>query len=131
MPDKADFNCIAFGTETFLDRKPEEFTGKVFRGCGWSFETPLTQVFPEGVKDVRFVGCRLDNIVLPPGSVMDADCSHYQYKVQPDGKDWVGEITTDSKDATKTVFTAKAIIGEASALPYKTGAVKTSAEAVK
>jgi hypothetical protein len=76
MAIQADFDCIAFDKQTFLDRKPEEFTGKTFRGCGWSFETPEQRVFPEGTKDVTFVGCRLDNVTLPPGSVVDGDCSN-------------------------------------------------------
>ena len=122
MP-KADFDCIAFGTQTFLDRKPEEFTGKTFRGCGWSHETPETRVFPDGTKDVRFIGCRLDNVTLPPGSVLDADCSNYQYGVQPDGKDWAGEIVVDALDAKKRVFTPRAVMGTKEALPYKTDAV--------
>lgn len=131
MP-KADFDCISFGTRTFLDRTPEEFTGKVFRGCGWSFEQPMTRVFPVGTKDVRFISCRLDNIVLPEGAVLDADCSNYQFKVQEaDGKDWAGEVTADAKDATNFVFTPKAVIGGVSALPYRTGAVKLTDEQIK
>ena len=131
MP-KPDFNCIAYGTKTLLHLKPEEVSGKTFRGCGWSFEQPEAKVFPDGTKDVRFIGCRLDNVTLPPGSVLDADCSNYQYKVQAaDGKDWAGEIVVDSKDATKRTFAPKAVVGSAAALPYKTDAVKVTVEVVK
>ena len=126
-------NCKAFDKETLLHLKPEDLSGGAFRGCGGSFETPEQRVFPEGTMDVYFIGCRLDNVTLPPGSVLDADCSNYQYRAQADGKDYAGEITLDAKLAR--VFVAKAVVGSVAALPYKTGAVKVAvaveSEAVK
>jgi hypothetical protein len=130
MPLNKDLSFRSFGTSTLLHLKPESISGTTIRGSGWSFEQPLQKVFPDGTKSVTFESCRLDNVVLPPGSVLDDNCSNYQYQVGEDGKDWVCEVTTDAK-TQKVTLTPKALIGGVAALPYKRPLASAVEEAVR
>lgn len=126
-PVNAKYSYKSFGLRTFLTTDPAEFSGTTIRGSGWSFETLETQVFPAGTKDVRFEACRLDNVTLPPGSVLDADSSNYQFKAVKAGEvaaDWCGEIEVDAKDPKKRTFVAKAVFGSVEGLRYKGDNVK-------
>ena len=66
------------------DCDPAEFGGTIIEGSCFSQETPNTQVFPPGTKDVEFHSCNLDGVALPPGSVLvtgrGGACCHRQFR---------------------------------------------------
>ena len=48
-------------------------------------EYATVAVFPAGSKNIRFVGCNLDNVALPPGSVVDdVSCCRRQWVLRAD-----------------------------------------------
>ena len=80
---------VAFGGTPLAKLPPEEFSGTTIRGSCLSCEVPDTPVFPAGTKALTFDSCNLDNVLLPPGSVVLDNCSARRFLVQPDGEDWL------------------------------------------
>jgi len=91
---------------------PEEFIGRTIIGSCLGRLKPRTVVFPEGTRDVRFEGCNLDNVLLPPGSVLvdkreavsGLACCNRQFAQQRDGEFW---LVDDKGAPTKPVREAE------------------------
>lgn len=68
--------------------------GTVIRNSCFSCEVPDSEVFPPKMRGVRFVGCNLDNVLLPPGNpdLGENDrCSQRRFAVNPadtEKRDW-------------------------------------------
>jgi hypothetical protein len=71
--------------------------GTVIRNSCFSCERPDSAPFPEKMRGVRFIGCNLDNVVIPPGNPdlgSNDRCSQRRFSVNPiDGKDWLVDAT--------------------------------------
>jgi len=65
----------------------EEFRGTTIRGTCFAQETPDTEVFPADAIGMGFVGCNLDNVMVPPWCTVTACCAR-RYRVQNDLEDW-------------------------------------------
>ena len=77
-----------FSHKTFVDTKPEEWNDtEVVNSCFYN-ETPNTKVFPDGIKDVQFIDCNLDNVVVPETCTIEGGC-HRLIQVQNDLEDWI------------------------------------------
>jgi len=61
--------------------------GTVVYASTFHHEVPDTIVFRPDMTGVRFVRCNLDNVVIPPGNIVESS-SQRRYKVQNDGRDW-------------------------------------------
>jgi len=66
--------------------------GTVINNSCFSCETPDSEPFPAKMRGVRFIGCNLDNVALPPGNPelgANNRCSQRKFKVNPaDKQDW-------------------------------------------
>ena len=61
--------------QTFLGADPKEFSDSIIRGtCFYQQAGPKTPVFPEGMTGVVFERCNLDNVLIPEGNTVEADC---------------------------------------------------------
>lgn len=78
---------------TFADRPEYSFTDKTVTGSCFSQEKPDSVVFAPGTKNVRFIKCNLDNVALPPGSIIGAACSQRRFVVQNDLRDWEVDLS--------------------------------------
>lgn len=74
----------------FMSRPEYDFSNKTIYSSVFMHEEPESVVFAPGTRNVTFVCCNLDNVVLPPGSVVkNPDCgSQRRFKVQNDLRDW-------------------------------------------
>ena len=53
--------------------------------AGTAAEYATVAVFPAGSRGIRFVGCNLDNVTLPPGSAVDdVSCCRRQWVLRAD-----------------------------------------------
>jgi hypothetical protein len=73
------------------------FSNKAIYGSCFLQETPDSNIFPEGMTNVTFVNCNLDNVVIPDGcTVINTNGAEAQrFAVQNDLNDWI----IDSKNA--------------------------------
>ena len=77
-----------FTHKILTDTKPEEWNDtEVVNSCFYN-ETPNTDVFPEGIKGVKFIRCNLDNVVVPETCTIE-DGTHKLIQVQNDLEDWI------------------------------------------
>jgi len=139
MPLNGAYSYRSFETQTLLGVDPAELSGTIIRGSGWSFSEPFTAVFPEGTTGIEFQACRLDNIAIPDGSTMDADCSNYQYQAGGNGG---GYLIADPETVPETVkqevdengMPAYALtdlrVGEPECTPYKGSGLPAFSEEV-
>lgn len=65
----------------------------VYASQFWSHELD-TNPFRADMRDVTFVRCHLDNVIIPEGNTL-VECWHRRWKVQNDGNQW--EIDKDGK----------------------------------
>jgi len=68
--------------------------GVVVYASDFSWETPDSNPWPDGMTGVTFVKCHLHNLVIPPDNTT-IECFAVRYKAQNDGNDWL----IDDKDA--------------------------------
>lgn len=66
--------------------------GLTITGSCFAQEKPDTAVFPNGMAGVTFVGCNLDNCIIPPGNSVNGG-SRNRIMVQDDGYDWIVDET--------------------------------------
>ena len=83
-----------FTHKTFTSTKPEEWNDTEVVGSCFYNETPKTNVFPDGIKGVKFVRCNLDNVVIPKDCTMEGGTNKL-IKVQNDLNDWVLDENLD------------------------------------
>lgn len=80
---------------SFKDKKPEEFNDtEIIGSCFYQecdFDDPVVvkDIFPDGMKGVIFRKCNLDNVLVPLGNTVEADCTHKKIKIQNDLEDWI------------------------------------------
>ena len=60
---------------------------EVIGSCFYQFE-PNTGVFPSEIKNVTFIRCNLDNVVVPKECTIEGGC-HRLIAAQNDGEDWI------------------------------------------
>ncbi len=74
-----------------------DLSGKTIYSSVFSTEILDFEPFHKDMKDVTFVNCSLDNVVIPNGNTVIYNNGFYQkrFKVQNDGEDWV--IDKDNK----------------------------------
>ena len=77
-----------FTHKILTDTKPEDWNDtEVVNSCFYN-EKPRTEVFPEGIKGVKFVRCNLDNIVIPKECTVEGGTNKL-IQTQKDGEDWI------------------------------------------
>lgn len=82
-----------------------DLKGITIFGSNFYSETPDIKIFPDGMKDVKFVNCNLDNVVIPSGNIIQ-NCSTRRFKVQNDGNDWEVDLNNSPiKPLNSWVFT--------------------------
>lgn len=62
---------------------------EIIGSCFYQQVAPDTQVFPSGIIGTKFTRCNLDNVLIPPGNIIEFDCCHRKIKIQNDLEDWV------------------------------------------
>lgn len=73
-----------FTGQSLVDVDPAEFNDTIIvGGCFWQEGKPDTVVFPAGMRGVTFRRCNLDNVYVPPGNTIEADCTHKRIKCFP------------------------------------------------
>lgn len=77
-----------FLTQTLTDTDPKEWDDTEVVGSCFAKEKPNTKVFPDGIKNVTFKKCNLDNVVVPEGCTIEGG-THKLIEVQNDGEDWI------------------------------------------
>lgn len=82
-----------FTGRTLLDVDPKQLNGTEIHGScfyqEWQGENWLRrEIFPNGMTGVTFVGCNLDNVLVPDGCVM-LDCKNRVIRLQNDLDDWL------------------------------------------
>lgn len=69
--------------------------GTAIRNSCFSCETPDSEPFSPKMRGVRFIGCNLDNVKLPPGNPKlgtNDRCSQRRFRVNPSDaakRDWI------------------------------------------
>lgn len=62
--------------------------GVVIYASDFSWETPNSNPWPDGMTGVTFIKCHLNNLIIPPGNTV-IDCSQKRFAAQNDGNDWL------------------------------------------
>lgn len=88
--DKILSNQI-FTNRLFLD-SPIDFSNKTIYDTCFYNEIPDSVIFKPEVRNVTFVRCNLDNIILPNICTV-ISCSQARFKCQNDGNDWFIDVT--------------------------------------
>ena len=89
-----------FSQKDFTGRSRVEIpNGAVVYASCFSQETLDSDIFPEGMKDVKFYNCNLDNVFIPDGNEV-ISCSQKRFKAQNDLNDW---LVDEKGDPTKPV----------------------------
>ena len=76
-----------------------DFNGKTVYASSFYNETPDSDILPDGIKDVTFLKCDLNNIIIPEGNTV-IDCSQERIELMNDMRDW---ITDPEGNAQKVV----------------------------
>jgi hypothetical protein len=77
-----------FTDQILTHTDPSEWDDTDVIGTCFYNQKPLTEVFPSEIKNVKFIGCNLDNIIIPDGCTIEGGC-HRLIQVQNDGEDWL------------------------------------------
>ena len=48
----------------------------------------MSDIFPNGMTNVTFAECNLDNVFVPPGNTVEESSCNRQLKLQNDGEQW-------------------------------------------
>lgn len=69
---------------------PLELNNTTIKGsCFYQENNPDSVIFPVGMIGVIFERCNLDNVSVPAGNIIRADCINRRIKVQIDKEDWI------------------------------------------
>lgn len=85
---------IKYSYKDFLDKDltkepASDFNNsEIIGSCFYQQKAPNTKVFPTGITSVKFVGCNLDNVLVPIGNTIEDSC-HRKIMIQNDLEDWV------------------------------------------
>ena len=74
--------------KSFTGKDPEEFNNSEIVAACFSQEEPFTKVFPDGLKNVVFLNCNLDNCIIPEGATVKGGTNKH-FKEQADGELWI------------------------------------------
>jgi hypothetical protein len=88
--DGLDLECdeeLSFKSFVNADLSHFDFNGKVIYASHFMHETPGANPFPPSMKNVTFIRCNLDNLVIPEGVTL-IDCLNRFFQAQADGQDW-------------------------------------------
>lgn len=91
-----------FTGKVFLEVDSNEFSNTTIVGSCFSqqsYKGKDIKIFPDGIYNVRFERCNLDNVEIPEGCVLDNRCSNRSFLAQKDGFDW--EIDKNTKKVVK------------------------------
>jgi len=88
MAKNEKFSHKDFMHKILTDTDPKDWDDTEVVGSCFYNETPRTKVFPDGIKNVKFIGCNLDNIVIPETCTMEK-CTNKLIQVQSDLNDWI------------------------------------------
>jgi hypothetical protein len=77
-----------FTDQIFTHTDLSEWNNTEIIGSCFYNQIPLTKVFPSEIKNVKFIGCNLNNIIIPDGCTVEGGC-HILIQVQNDGEDWI------------------------------------------
>lgn len=88
MPLNEKHSYKDYTHKTFVDTKPEEWNDSEVIGSCFHNEKPKSEIFPEGIKGVKFIRCNLDNIVIPKDCTVEGGCNRL-IQEQKDGEYWL------------------------------------------
>lgn len=96
-----------FTGKSFLNINPDEFSNSEIKGSCFYQESPTSKIdknpsvsiFPEGMIDVTFTRCNLDNVIIPSGNTIGEKNSHKKIRIMNDGRDWI--LDNDNKPVEK------------------------------
>lgn len=89
------YSFTDFMGQSFKDKPASDFNKTEIKGSCFYQEAKekdaevLKDIFPDGMMGVVFKRCDLNNVFVPPGNVVEDNCSHRRLKIQNDGCDWV------------------------------------------
>ena len=128
MPSNEKYSHKDFTHKILTDTAPEEWNDtEVVNSCFYN-ETPLTKVFPDGIKGVKFIACNLDNIVIPEGCTVEGGTNKL-IQVQKDGEDWILDKDLNPVEpVNKAMFVKLGLSIDPVALPLAESAVSVTME---
>ena len=77
-----------FKRKQFLDVDPAEFSNSTIMNTDFRQHEPYTRVFPDGIENLEFKNCILDNCIIPDKAIVGSGCLNRHYKTQNDGEYW-------------------------------------------
>jgi len=93
-----------FLQKTFTETDPAEWNDTEVIGSCFAQEKPNTEVFPNGIRNVRFIKCNLDNCIVPVECTIEGG-THKLIQVQNDLEDWLlDELLNPVEPMNKTQF---------------------------
>ena len=88
MPLNKEYSYKDFTHKTFTETRPEEWNDTEVVGTCFYNLKPKSEIFPEGIRGVKFIRCNLDNIVIPKDCTVEGGCNRL-IQEQKDGEDWL------------------------------------------
>lgn len=91
--EEYSFRAFPYHDVSFKGVPAEDFNNTIIRGsCFYQEwrenENVIKDIFPDGMTDVIFVNCNLDNIYIPPGNTIQ-DGTNKRIQVQNDFQAWI------------------------------------------
>lgn len=84
----ADYSFKDFSETTFNAISADDFNNtEIIGSCFYQENDVNVDIFPDGLQNVTFTRCNLDNVKIKSGMRL-IDCSNRHIKVQTDGHDW-------------------------------------------
>jgi hypothetical protein len=85
MSDYDDKDCTGWDLSDRTD-----MDGLTIHGICLSQHVPDTACLPANLTGVTFLACNLDNVLIPPGNIVDPTCSTRRFMNNPDdNSDWL------------------------------------------
>jgi hypothetical protein len=91
-----------FQDKSFKDVDASEFNDTTIAGSNFfQFEKPYADIFPDGMKNVIFLHCNLDNVDLSKceGCKIEGTTTNKQLKVQNDTEYWIVQKASNVENA--------------------------------
>lgn len=95
MAQNEKYSYKSFTHQSFVHTDPSEWNDtEVVGSCFYQENKPDTQVFPDGIRNVKFIRCNLDNVFIPETCTVEGGCRR-RIMIQNDLEDWI--VDKDNK----------------------------------
>lgn len=82
------FSYKDFSDKSLKEYKAEDFNDtEIIGSCFYQQDACNSDIFPDGIKNVKFIACNLDNVLIPANCTAEGGCN-LQLKLQNDKEIW-------------------------------------------